>query len=476
MTTAFLHGVETLEITDGLLRPIQTVRSSVIGVIGTAPSADTTALPLNTPKMVFNPREALALVGNDGTLADALRGIYARAWPICVVVRVEEGQNSGETLANVVGDSLQLTGAYAFLKAQNLLGYTPRILIAPGFTTTRPTDGISEVAVGAGGTDYSSGVTVTAAAAPSGGRTAELRANVTAGVITSISIIHPGFGYAAAPTITITDAEGSGATATATLGTVANPVASALLAVAPRLRATVFVDAPASTKQAALDYAGDFGSDRFLPIASMGQILAPDGSVISVPASAYFAGLQAWVDNTLGFWWSLSNQELFGILGASRPIDFRLNDANSEANYLNENGIATIVRYNGIRAWGNRTTATDPLWAFLSVRRTADMIYESIEQAMLWALDRPIYRNTILEIQESVRAYMRHLAQRGAILPGGNAWIDPSINTPDQLVSGRLFVDFDFEPPAPLERLTFRAHRNPDLYEEMIADVVRQAA
>ena len=35
----FLHGIEIVQIDDGA-RPIQTVRSSVIGVIGTAPDAD----------------------------------------------------------------------------------------------------------------------------------------------------------------------------------------------------------------------------------------------------------------------------------------------------------------------------------------------------------------------------------------------------------------------------------------------------
>jgi len=36
--TDFLHGVEVIEIDDGP-RPIQTVRSAVIGLVGTAPDA-----------------------------------------------------------------------------------------------------------------------------------------------------------------------------------------------------------------------------------------------------------------------------------------------------------------------------------------------------------------------------------------------------------------------------------------------------
>lgn len=38
MPAAFLHGIETVEIDDGI-RPIETVKSSIIGLIGTAPDS-----------------------------------------------------------------------------------------------------------------------------------------------------------------------------------------------------------------------------------------------------------------------------------------------------------------------------------------------------------------------------------------------------------------------------------------------------
>jgi phage tail sheath protein FI len=181
------------------------------------------------------------------------------------------------------------------------------------------------------------------------------------------------------------------------------------------------------------------------------------------------------MDNSKGFWWSPSNQEIYGITGMSRPVDFNISDPNTQANYLNENEVATIIRHEGFRLWGNRTTSSDPNWAFLSVRRTADMVYESLEEAFLWAVDRPFSQNNIVEIAESVNAYLRHLRAVGAIL-NGRAWIDPTVNTKDQMLQGILAVDFDIEPPAPIEHLRFRAHRNPDYYEELIADVIRELA
>jgi len=47
--TDFLHGVEVIEIDDGP-RPIRTVRSAVIGIIGTAPDASDAEFPLNIPQ------------------------------------------------------------------------------------------------------------------------------------------------------------------------------------------------------------------------------------------------------------------------------------------------------------------------------------------------------------------------------------------------------------------------------------------
>lgn len=128
------------------------------------------------------------------------------------------------------------------------------------------------------------------------------------------------------------------------------------------------------------------------------------------------------------------------------------------------------MRQNGFRLWGNRTCSDDPQWAFLSVVRTADMIYESIEQAHLWAMDRPFSSQLLLDIRDSVQAYLNTLVSRGALL-GGRVWLDPELNSEATLKAGQLYLNFDIEPPAPLERLTFMAYRNGEYYEELVASV-----
>ena len=158
------------------------------------------------------------------------------------------------------------------------------------------------------------------------------------------------------------------------------------------------------------------------------------------------------------------------MIGTNRPISFGLSNRETEANRLNENGVATVIHRNGYRLWGNRSTAIDPNNAFLSVRRTADQIYNALEDAFLFAMDRPITKQTINDIRDSVEAFLRDLTAVGAIL-GGRTYLDPELNSETALKAGQLYIDFDFEPPAPLEHLIFRASRNGDYYEDLIASV-----
>lgn len=385
----FLHGIETVEIDDGI-RPIATARSSIIGLVGTAPDADTAAFPLDTPVLVSGPRAA-ALLGATGSLQSAYKAAYAQGVGIAIVVRVAAGADASETLANVTGEIATGTGAYALLAASSLLGQTPRILAAPGFTG--PQNGL------------------------------------------------------------------------------ASPVVAALLSVAGRLRAVVVADGPSTTEAEAVAYAGLFGSDRlYIVDPAVISYDTASAAYITQPASSFVAGVISATDAARGFWWSPSNQIINGVTGTARPIEFALAQADTEANRLNEAKIATVVRQNGFRLWGNRSTASDPLWAFLPVRRTADMVYESIEAALLWAMDRPFSEQLLRDIRDSVQAYLDTLKMRGAIL-GGRTWIDAEKNTEATLKAGQLFIDFDIEPPAPLERLTFSAHREGSYYDELISSV-----
>ena len=280
-------------------------------------------------------------------------------------------------------------GVYDFLSAENAVGFSPRILIAPGFTHQRHDNGILTIPVTTQGAGYTTAPAVTISAPASGGvqatAIAVLGTGANAGKVVSITVTNPGTNYTSAPTVTIAaPTSGTQAVAgTATRGTVRNRVLAELLGIAQRLRAVVIADGPNTTDAAAIQVKNDFGSDRIYVVDPWVLV-----GGVSTPASSAVAGLINKVDNERGFWWSPSNNEIAGIEGTARAIDFTLGDYTSRANLLNEAKIATIVREQGFRLWGNRTLASDPLYAFLSVRRTADMVNESILRGHLWAVDR----------------------------------------------------------------------------------------
>ena len=368
MPEQFLHGIEVVELDDGP-RPIRTVKSSVIGLIGTAPEADAKKFPLDTPILIAGRRTEAAGLGKTGTLPAAIDGIFDQCGAMVAMVRVAEG-SAEETKSAVIGgvdnDTGKRTGLQAFLDARNAIKVTPRILAAPGFS--------HELAVG---TEMNS--------------------------------------------------------------------------LAQRLKAVAIVDGPNTTDAAAISARENYGSDRV-------YVVDPWVKVWDVqPASARVAGLISKMDNARGWWWSPSNQVIDGIVGTARGIDFELSDVNCRANHLNEHEVATIVHEGGYRLWGNRSCSKDPKTAFLCVRRSADMIAESILYAHLWAVDRGITKTYLEDVRDGVRAYIRHLKKVGALI-GGDCWVDPEINSPDQIAQGIVYWDYDFTPVYPAEHLVFRSH------------------
>ena len=237
----------------------------------------------------------------------------------------------------------------------------------------------------------------------------------------------------------------------------ANPVLAELVGIAERLRAVVIADCPDVNETEAINYREAWGSARVYCAYPWVKVYdaATDSNRID-PPSARIAGMIAKSDNERGFWWSPSNTLVNGIVGISKPIDFALGEPNCKANFLNEHEVATFIQESGFRLWGNRTTSADPKWAFLSVRRTADMINDSLLRAHLWAVDRNITKTYVEDVVEGVNAYLRYLKNIGAIL-GGQCWADPELNSPDQVEQGKVTFDFDFTPPYPAEHITFRS-------------------
>jgi phage tail sheath protein FI len=126
------HGINVTQGVTGT-RPVTTLSTSVIGLVGTADEA--TELDEGKMVLVQSETEVAALALGEGTLAPALNGIYKQGKATVVVYRAaisaEEDPEDAETetLGNVV------EGIAALLNAKSLVGVKPKILIAPGYSS-----------------------------------------------------------------------------------------------------------------------------------------------------------------------------------------------------------------------------------------------------------------------------------------------------------------------------------------------------
>lgn len=134
--TTYNHGARRI-IDDSGPRPVVTLDSATIGIVGTAPDADPDVFPLDTPVAILGDEEMAAKLGVTGTLPDAVALIFAQILCRVVVIRVAEGADDAATQTNVIGGVQpdgSRKGLAALRHARALTGLWPRILLAPGFS------------------------------------------------------------------------------------------------------------------------------------------------------------------------------------------------------------------------------------------------------------------------------------------------------------------------------------------------------
>lgn len=233
-------------------------------------------------------------------------------------------------------------------------------------------------------------------------------------------------------------------------------VATELAGVAQQLRAFAYVSAVGETKEAAVAYRDNFGQREVMVIfgdfTSWNTATNQSESISSI---AKALGLRAKLDNETGWHKTLSNVTVNGVSGMTKDIFWDLQDPNTDAGYLNSNEVTCLIRHGGFRFWGSRTASIDPLFAFENYTRTAQVLADTIAEAHMWAVDKPMHPSLVKDIIEGINAKFRELKSNGYIIDG-SAWFDEEINTAAVLKSGKLYIDYDYTPVPPLENLLFR--------------------
>ncbi len=176
----------------------------------------------------------------------------------------------------------------------------------------------------------------------------------------------------------------------------------------------------------------------------------------AIAASAVALGLRAKIDEATGWHKTLSNVPVNGMTGLSKDVYWDLQDPATDAGYLNEKDITTLINSTGFRFWGSRTCAgPQSLYPFENYTRTAQVLADTIATNMFWSVDGPMNPSLIKDIIDSINAKFRELKTLGYLIDG-LAWFDPEPNTAEVLQSGKAYIDYDYTPVPPLENLNFR--------------------
>ncbi|CDL86315.1 phage tail sheath protein [Xenorhabdus cabanillasii] len=172
-------------------------------------------------------------------------------------------------------------------------------------------------------------------------------------------------------------------------------------------------------------------------------------------ATARALGLRAKIDEETGWHKTLSNVGVNGVTGLSADVFWDLQDTATDADLLNKSGVTTLIRKNGFRFWGSRTCADDPLFQFESYTRTAQVLADTMAEAHMWAIDKPLTPSLVRDIIEGINAKFRELKAGGYIIDG-RCWYDDKANDKDTLKAGKLTIDYDYTPVPPLENMMLR--------------------
>lgn len=234
-------------------------------------------------------------------------------------------------------------------------------------------------------------------------------------------------------------------------------VATALVPVAQKLRAFGYVSAwGCKTISEAIKYRDNFSARELMVIWP--DFLSWDTTANATEtayATARALGLRAKIDNDTGWHKTLSNVGVNGVTGISASVFWDLQEPGTDADLLNEAGITTLIRKDGFRFWGNRTCSDDPLFLFENYTRTAQVIADTMAEAHMWAVDKPVTATLIRDIVDGINAKFRELKTNGYIVDA-TCWFDEDANDAETLKAGKLYIDYDYTPVPPLENLTLR--------------------
>lgn len=181
------------------------------------------------------------------------------------------------------------------------------------------------------------------------------------------------------------------------------------------------------------------------------------GVPVLVPAGGHIAGIYARSDNNVGVQKDPANEVINGI------AQLQLNINDQQQSILNPKGVNCLRYFKGAGnlVWGGRTTASDPDWKYINVRRIFIFVEKSIQRGTQWVVFEINAEPTWARVRRSVSDFLTGLWRDG-VLQGAKkeqaffVKCDNTTMTQADIDNGRLICVIGIAPVKPAEFVIFR--------------------
>jgi phage tail sheath protein FI len=180
-----------------------------------------------------------------------------------------------------------------------------------------------------------------------------------------------------------------------------------------------------------------------------------------VPPCGAVAGIYARMDIQKGVHKAPANELVIGALDTEIAVD------QADMAELNRIGVNVIRKFTGrgLLVWGSRTTSSDSIWKYISVRRTVMYLERSISNGTEWAVFEPHDEITWSEAKRSVVEFLTRSWKDGMLLGtrSEEAFLvrcDRTTMTQADIENERLIIEVGVALTRPSEFIIFRvAHQ-----------------
>lgn len=262
----------------------------------------------------------------------------------------------------------------------------------------------------------------------------------------------------------------------------ANPVCAALPSVLEGMLATAYVDAPATTRNAAENFRETISSDRIMVMGV--DVKVWEGAVVvNRPLSPRVAGLIVRIDNAHQGkpFHPFCNRPLYGIVGTGRPLAFSMTDGATEAQMMLQNDLAVVVRGElqtdtaiadaGFQFLGIESCAEGDLWSQIHQVRGTDYLTVQMMKITRQFLGRLITLNSAEAWLLSLR-FMLGDEVANQNIAGALVTFPKELNSPEQVRLGRLTVVPAIEPLPGFRVATHEIRRYRAAIDQLVTAII----